>query len=69
MVPKQGLEKAEAACLLSNNDYTFPPHIMQLSNILRSGAGFSSETLMAMLLSAETPRFETSMLGIFLKCL
>jgi len=22
MVPKQGLEKAEAACLLSSNDYT-----------------------------------------------
>ena len=34
MVPKQGLEKAEAACLLSNKDYTFAPHRMQLSPTL-----------------------------------
>ena len=31
MVPKQAQEKAEAACLLSANHYTFTPHTMQLS--------------------------------------
>jgi hypothetical protein len=31
MVPNQGLEKAEAACLLSNRDYNLALHIMQLS--------------------------------------
>jgi len=34
MVPKQALEKAEAACLLSKNDYTFTPHRIQLSSFL-----------------------------------
>ena len=31
IAPKQGLEKVEAACLLSNKEYTVPTPIMQLS--------------------------------------
>jgi len=36
MVPKQGPEKAEAACLLSNTDYTSPSRIVQLPLVPRS---------------------------------